>query len=162
MRFSLFLLAGAGAFLMACTASFPAGQWPETKFNRAELERVSLDGRIIVVEQVPRFPAAGHGATSNVDAAFDQYLFWDFCRGPEAVWQMVTLRPDSRARSGWSYTRTVVEPASRGHAGSTRVTEGLLHQRINGFAALRAAGLAFFKPGAMRCDAQYGDLTEAV
>lgn len=144
--------------LVGCGQTLPPGNWPDTKYSRTVLERAALDGRIVVIEQMPRFLVAGGGSATNFDASFDHYVFWDFCRGPDAIWQMVTLRPDGRARSGWSYTQTLVSPAQNGRDGHTQVTEGFLRQPVNGFPALKAAGLSFFQPGLIRCDAQYGDI----
>lgn len=144
--------------LCACVAAPPKPtEWPDVAMKRVELERVSLDGRIIVIEHVPRFLTPGVGSYGNMDSRFDHYYFWDFCRGDELVWQMVVLRPDSRARSGWSFTKTVTIPPQKDNPGNTRVTEGVVRNAIAGFADLRIAGLAHFRPGEFRCDASYGD-----
>ncbi|MFC4349280.1 hypothetical protein ACFO5Q_15615 [Kordiimonas lipolytica] len=147
---------GISAMLLAGCASAPtAGEWPEMKIDRSELERVSLKGRIVIIEQVPRF--LQFGSARIVSPSLDHYLFWDFCRGSGLVWQMVALRPDDRASSGWSFTRTRAIPATQNHAAETQVTEGFVERRIVGYADLKKAGLAFFKPGAIKCDATYGD-----
>ncbi len=144
------------ALLIAgCTAAPTTGDWPEMKIDRSELERVSLKGRIVIVEQVPRFLQFGN--TQVVSSSLDHYLFWDFCRGPGLVWQMVALRPDDRANSGWSFTRTRTIPALGSRAAETNVTEGFVERRIVDYRDLKKAGLAFFKPGAIKCDATYGD-----
>lgn len=143
--------------LVACSGQELSGQWPDTTFDRTVLERVSLDKRIVIIEQVPRFLVPGQGSSINVDASFDHYLFWDFCRGPGLVWQMIALRPDSRAGSGWSYTRTRTTPAKGNREADTRVTQGYVRGAVAGYAALKKAGLAFFEPGEIKCDAKYGD-----
>ncbi|SDE08461.1 MULTISPECIES: hypothetical protein [Kordiimonas] len=141
--------------VVGCTAVPTTGDWPEAKIDRSEIERVSLKGRIVIIEQVPRF--LQFGSAQVVSPSLDHYLFWDFCRGSGTVWQMVALRPDERASSGWSYTRTRTFPATKRHEAETRVTEGFLERRIAGFEDLRKAGLSFFKPGTIKCDATYGD-----
>lgn len=153
MRQLIFLI--LAVLLAGCTTAPTTGDWPEMKIDRSEIERVSLKGRIVIIEQVPRFLQFGN--TQVVSSSLDHYLFWDFCRGSGTVWQMVALRPDDRASSGWSFTRTRTIPATDMHEAETRVTEGFVDRRIAGFKNLRKAGLSFFKPGAIKCDATYGD-----
>ncbi len=146
----------------ACAAQrTDMGPWPDRAHDRKLLERVSLGGRIIAIEQVPRFlVSTGKGSAINYNSSFDHYMFWDWCRGGGFEWQMVTLRPDGRASSGWSYTRSLMTPETA--AGRTiKVTEGFLKGVIVDYKALKAAGLAFFTPGAFRCDIRTADAVAA-
>ncbi|TNE61117.1 MAG: hypothetical protein EP335_16835 [Alphaproteobacteria bacterium] len=140
---------------VACAAPMvEMGEWPAVAYSRTELERVPQGGHLIVIEQVPRFIAQGGDgrARPNADSSFDQYLFWDWCRGGGMAWQMVVVRPDAKVRSGWRYTKTVVTPGADGYGGETRITEGNIEGQIIRYADLRTAGLAFFPPTSFTCD----------
>ena len=147
--------------LAACSSHQAMGPWPEMALERKLLERVSLGGRIIAIEQVPRFiVATGAGSALNHDASFDHYMFWDWCRGGGFEWQMVSLRPDGRAASGWSYTRTVMTPETA-HGRDIKVTEGFLKGQVPDYQSLRSLALAFFEPGAFKCDIKTADAVAA-
>jgi len=149
----------AGFLVCACTTAVPTGEWPDTAYRRTELEQVSLKGRLVMVEQVPRFLAAGGSGAPrlNADASFDQYIFWDLCRGEGVPWQMVTLRPDAKARSGWGYTYTRIEPATETRSGETIIREGRLRRTVAGYEDLKTAGLSFFKAGEFTCNSPSDD-----
>ncbi|WP_262690686.1 hypothetical protein [Kordiimonas aestuarii] len=143
--------------LTSCTTHKAMGPWPDMALERKILERPSLEGRIIAIEQVPRFLVSrGTASALNHDPSFDHYLLWDWCRGNGFEWQMITLRPDGRASSGWSYTRTVMT-AETADGRDIKVTEGFLKGTIVDYKALRAAGLAFFQPGVFTCDIRTAD-----
>ncbi|WP_417451169.1 hypothetical protein [Kordiimonas sp.] len=143
--------------LAACASHTSMGPWPDTAYERKILERPSLEGRIVAIEQVPRFLVnAGQSSALNHDASFDHYLFWDWCRGKDFEWQMVTLRPDGRANSGWSFTRTIMTSETE-YGRDIRVTEGFLKGDIADYQVLRAAGLGFFTPGAFKCNIRTAD-----
>lgn len=143
--------------LASCTRHQAMGPWPDMALERKILERPSLDGRIIAIEQVPRFLVVRGGASAlNHDASFDHYLFWDWCRGNGFEWQMVTLRPDGRAASGWSYTRTLMT-AETSNGRDIKVTEGFVKGTVADYQRLREIGLAFFEPGTFRCDIKTAD-----
>ncbi|WP_417464695.1 hypothetical protein [Kordiimonas sp.] len=150
------------ALVAACAAQrTDMGPWPDRAHERKLLERVSLGGRIIAIEQVPRFlVSTGKGSAINYSSSFDHYMFWDWCRGGGFEWQMVTLRPDGRATSGWSYTHTLMTRETA-EGRDIKVTEGYLKGVIIDYQALKAAGLSFFKPGAFRCDIRTADAVAA-
>ena len=69
---------------------------------------------------------------------------------------MVTLRPDSRAASGWSVIRTIMTPETS-HGREIRVTEGFVKGTVVDYQVRRAAGLALFTSGGFTCDMETSD-----
>ena len=145
--FLLILIQGCGPKTVPATMSIE----PEfTKMRRVEIETVSLQSRLIVIEKErPIYtlaPIERHGPK-------DKYIFWDYCRKKAPIWQLVELRRLKSGGSKWHFVMTSQSINQEGrHIGSPVYTEGELSDApMDTYEEIKKAGLEFFKPGLIKC-----------
>jgi len=123
-----------------------------TTLQRVELETVSLEGRLIVIE-VERSPTLGP-ASQKGDAPlrYDRYLFWDYCRLHPPIWQFVQFDRALSDRDRWLYkiTRQKIDQNGK-HKGKPR-TKQRSQDGFSLYTDLKSQALSLFEPGKIQCD----------
>ena len=143
-----YLVAIAFFLLSACTA-------PETSDRFSTVEMVSLDGRIIQIEEKREFYVGLSAFTfaNSSDVRGKTFAFFDFCRETPLEWKMVVVMPNETGEADWNYVLThFMNKQDDGKWEEKATTRGILPVNIRNFGDLKAAGLDFFEPNLFGCE----------
>ena len=120
--------------------------------QRIELETVSLEGRLVVIE-VERPPTLGPASQKDSELLrYDRYLFWDYCRLHPPIWQFVQFDRALSDKDRWLYkvTRQKID-RSGAHKGSPR-TKQFSQTGFRLYSDLKSQALSLFEPGKIQCE----------
>ena len=158
----IFIVSMVGLGVSGCTQHYETGEWPAKPQTYAQIDLVSLEGRLVIIDQKPRRNLLAFDESENFTSDYDKYTFWDYCREKTPEWVLVEYKRRISDAPVFDYTKTVMHNKDGKKDTAPTITTGRVRQNISNFEDLRKVGLSHFKPGLMKCEKDpkmivYGD-----